>query len=190
MLDKAKSFFFGKFSELLIYSLGLFFLFTTGFLFAKTNKTKSNSKLPKIVIISTGGTIASTTDSKTNVAIPTISGKDLIAQVPEIAKIADVQVIEFSNIDSSQMTPEIWSRLSRITDKVLKDPAVKGAVITHGTDTMSEGAYFLNLTLKTTKPVVFVGAMRSSSHPYPDGPFNLLSGVFIKPVLIKPQIGA
>ena len=75
------------------------------------------------------------------------------------------------------MTPELWAKLSKKVDEVLNDPKIKGAVVTHGTDTMSEGAYFLELTVKSEKPVVFVGAMRDASDLSPDGPANILNAV-------------
>jgi L-asparaginase len=74
-----------------------------------------------------------------------------------------------------QANPGCW--LCPKTFKVLKDPSIKGAVIAHGTDTMAEGSYFLDLTLKTDKPVVFVGAMRDASDVSPDGPANILNAV-------------
>jgi L-asparaginase len=77
------------------------------------------------------------------------------------------------------MTPEIWARLSRVVDQELSDPAVAGAVVTHGTDTMAEGAFFLDLTLTSPKTVVFTGAMRDASDPSPDGPLNILNAVTI-----------
>jgi len=130
-----------------------------------------------VAIITTGGTIAEKIDPKTGGAVPAVSGKDLIDAVPELKKIAKIKVIEFSNIDSSQMRPQIWAKLSKKVDQVLSDPKITGAVITHGTDTMAEGAYFLDLTLKSNKPVVFVGAMRDASDLSPDGPANLLNAV-------------
>ena len=133
--------------------------------------------LPNVTIIATGGTIAEKVDPKTGGAVPALTGKDIIAAVPELAKIANVEVINFSNIDSSQMTPEIWAKLSLKVDEVLKRPEVKGVVVTHGTDTLSEGAYFLDLTLTSDKPVVFVGAMRDASDTSPDGPANILNAV-------------
>jgi L-asparaginase len=133
--------------------------------------------LPGVVVITTGGTIAEKADPETGGAVPALSGKALLQAVPELAGIADISVVNFSNIDSSQMTPEKWAGLSRTVDKHLADPGVKGAVITHGTDTMAEGAYFLDLTLKTEKPVVFVGAMRDASDLSPDGPANIFNGV-------------
>jgi L-asparaginase len=133
--------------------------------------------LPKVAIVTTGGTIAEKTDPKTGGAVPAVSGNDLIEAVPGLAKIADIQVVNFSNIDSSQMTPDMWAGLSKTVDKLLADPQIKGAVVTHGTDSMAEGSYFLNLTLKSDKPVVFVGAMRDASDLSPDGPANILNAV-------------
>ena len=135
------------------------------------------AELPKVAIVTTGGTIAEKLDPKTGGAVPAVSGKDLTEAVPGLSKAADIEVVEFSNIDSSQMTPALWAKLSATVDGLLADPAIKGAVVTHGTDTMAEGAYFLELTLKSDKPVVFVGAMRDASDVSPDGPANILNAV-------------
>jgi L-asparaginase len=135
------------------------------------------AELPTVAIVTTGGTIAEKTDPKTGGAVPAVSGKDLLEAVPGLAKVANIKVVEFSNIDSSQMTPAMWAKLSATVDGLLADPAIAGAVVTHGTDTMAEGAYFLDLTLKSEKPVVFVGAMRDASDVSPDGPANILNAV-------------
>ena len=135
------------------------------------------AELPTVAIVTTGGTIAEKLDPKTGGAVPAVSGKDLLAAVPGLSKVANIKVIEFSNIDSSQMTPEMWAKLSAKVDEVLADPEIKGVVVTHGTDTMAEGAYFLDLTLRSDKPVAFVGAMRDASDPSPDGPANILNAV-------------
>ncbi len=135
------------------------------------------AELPTVAIVTTGGTIAEKVDPKTGGAVPALSGKKLLKAVPDIAKVANIKVVNYSNIDSSQMTPKLWAGLSRVVDKQLEDPLIKGAVITHGTDTMAEGAYFLDLTLKSNKPVVFVGAMRDASDLSPDGPANIFNGV-------------
>ena len=137
----------------------------------------SQAELPTVAVISTGGTIAEKTNPRTGGAVPALSGKDLLDAVPQLAKVAKIKVVKYSNIDSSQMTPELWAGLSKTVDQVLADPSIKGAVITHGTDTMAEGSYFLDLTLKTDKPVVFVGAMRDASDVSPDGPANILDAV-------------
>lgn len=133
--------------------------------------------LPNVIIVTTGGTIAEATDPKTGAAIPTVSGDELVAAVPGLSKIANIDVVNFSNIDSSQMTPDIWAKLSKTVDDILKNPKVTGVVITHGTDTMAEGSYFLDLTLTSDKPVVFVGSMRDASDLSPDGPANILNAV-------------
>ncbi len=140
---------------------------------------KKETDLPNITIVTTGGTIAEKTDPKTGGAVPAVSGKDLIDAVPGLSKAANIEVANFSNIDSSQMTPELWSKLSKKVDEILKDSKVKGVVVTHGTDTMAEGAYFLDLTVKSKKPVVFVGAMRDASDVSPDGPANILNAVIL-----------
>jgi len=132
---------------------------------------------PKVIIVTTGGTIAEKDDPKTGGAVPAVSGKDLIQAVPGLGKLADIDVVQFSNIDSSHMTPELWRNLSEKVDGVLQDSRVKGVVVTHGTDTMAEGAYFLDITLKSNKPVVFVGAMRDASDLSPDGPANIYNAV-------------
>jgi L-asparaginase len=137
----------------------------------------SRAQLPTVAVITTGGTIAEKTDRLTGGAVPALSGKDLLEAVPQLAKVAKIKVVNYSNIDSSQMTPELWAGLSKTVDQVLADAAIKGAVITHGTDTMAEGSYFLDLTLKTDKPVVFVGAMRDASDVSADGPANILDAV-------------
>jgi L-asparaginase len=140
-------------------------------------KSPATGELPTVVIVTTGGTIAEKTDKKTGGAVPAVSGKDLIAAVPSLARIARIKVINLSDIDSSQMTPQLWAKLSNKVSEVLKDPEVSGAVVTHGTDTMAEGAYFLDLTVDSNKPVVFVGAMRDASDMSPDGPFNIFNAV-------------
>ena len=140
-------------------------------------KASENSELPTVAIVTTGGTIAEKTDKKTGGAVPAVSGKDLIDAVPSLAKIANIKVFNFSNIDSSQMTPTLWAKLSKKVSEILKDQKISGAVITHGTDTMAEGAYFLDLSVDSDKSVVFVGAMRDASDVSPDGPVNILNAV-------------
>jgi L-asparaginase len=148
-----------------------------GLCLSEDAKTDRNPDLPTVVVVTTGGTIAEKTDKKTGGAVPAVSGKDLVEAVPGLAKIANIKVINFSNIDSSQMTPELWAKLSKTVMKTLRDPKVRGVVVTHGTDTMAEGSYFLDLTVESDKPVVFVGAMRDASDMSPDGPFNLYNAV-------------
>ena len=135
------------------------------------------AELPTVAVITTGGTIAEKIDPATGGAVPALTGKTLLETIPELAKVAKIKVIQYSNIDSSQMTPEMWAGLSKTVDEVIAAPSIKGAVVTHGTDTMAEGSYFLDLTLKTDKPVVFVGAMRDVSEVSPDGPANIRDAI-------------
>lgn len=135
-------------------------------------------QLPLVVIVSTGGTIAEKTDSAGG-AVPALSGQDLVKAVPGLAQVARLKVINLVDIDSSQMTPAIWARLSRTVSQELARPEVAGAVVTHGTDTMAEGAWFLDMTVTSPKTVVFTGAMRDASDPSPDGPINILNAVTI-----------
>ncbi len=133
--------------------------------------------LLSVAIIATGGTIAERTDPKTGGAVPAVSAKDLVAAVPGLAEVANIGVYQFSNIDSSQMTPRDWAGLSVALDEILSRPGISGAVVTHGTDTMADGAFFVDVTLKSNKPVVFTGAMNDASSPNPDGPGNLHDAV-------------
>lgn len=145
---------------------------------ADTRSTEAyNPSLPKVVIVTTGGTVAMKYDPASGGVVPALSGKDLIAAVPGLGKIANIETVGFCNIDSSQMTPKIWRDLSAKVQKVLERSDVQGVVITHGTDTMAEGAYFLETTLASKKPVAFVGAMRSASDLSPDGPANIYNAV-------------
>ena len=139
----------------------------------------ADDQLPLVVIVTTGGTIAEKYDPATGGVVPAVSGDDLIAAVPGLQDIARIEVVEFCNIDSSQMTPGIWRNLSATVQGILERPDVRGVVVTHGTDTMAEGAFFLETTLESRKPVAFVGSMRSGSGLSPDGPANLYNAVLL-----------
>ena len=134
-------------------------------------------KLPHVVIVTTGGTVAMKLDEKRGALVPAVSGKDLIEAVPGLGKIATIETQEFINIDSSQMVPQIWRDLSEKVDSILAREDVTGVVVTHGTDTMEEGAFFLQSTLKSKKTVAFVGAQRSASDLSADGPANIYDAV-------------
>jgi len=132
---------------------------------------------PTVAVVATGGTIAMKVDPTTGAPVPALSGEDLTAAVPKLKEIANVRVVEFSNIPSDYMGPDRWPSLTKKVEEVLADPSVAGAVITHGTDTLDQTAYFLDLTLKSDKPVVAVGAQRNASDWDTDGPRNLLNAV-------------
>ncbi len=133
----------------------------------------------KIVILTTGGTIAGIGEAgkDTGYVSGQVSGESLVASVPELAEYADVRVEEICNINSDDMTDRIWIELANRVRELQEDESVDGIVITHGTDTMDETAYFLSLTVKCEKPVVFTGSMKPSTAKNPDGPANLLGAV-------------
>ena len=133
--------------------------------------------LPVVAVLSTGGTIASKHNPAKGGYEPALSGEDLIGAVPAIRKIAQIQVEQISNISSSDMTPEIWIRLAGRVNDLLAKPNIAGIVVTHGTNTLEETAYFLDLTTTSTKPVILVGAQRPASDPDSDGPRNLLDAI-------------
>ncbi len=133
----------------------------------------------RIAILGTGGTIAGFIDSTIATTGYTAGAIDidvLIKAVPQIRDLADISWEQIANIDSSNMYDEIWLRLAKKIAKLFAE-GIDGVVITHGTDTMEETAYFLNLTIKSDKPVVLVGAMRPSTAISADGPKNLYNAV-------------
>lgn len=133
----------------------------------------------RIAILGTGGTIAGFIDSTIATTGYTAGAIDidvLIKAVPQIRDLADISWEQIANIDSSNMCDEIWLRLAKKIAKLFAE-GIDGVMITHGTDTMEETAYFLNLTIKSDKPVVLVGAMRPSTAISADGPKNLYNAV-------------
>lgn len=133
----------------------------------------------RIVVLATGGTIAGVGESgkDTGYVSGQISGDALVASIPELADFADVKVEQVCNINSDDITDRIWIDLANRVKELQEDESVDGIVITHGTDTMDETAYFLSLTVKCEKPVIFTGSMKPSTAKNPDGPANLLGAV-------------
>ena len=134
----------------------------------------------KIVIIGTGGTIAGQSASDadlTGYQAGAIGVDDLLSSVPELGDYGPLESKQLCNIDSSDMTTDLWLSLSRLVQKEVAREDVAGVVITHGTDTMEESAYFLHLTVSTDKPIVVTGSMRPASAISADGPLNLLNAV-------------
>ncbi len=136
---------------------------------------------PVVWILSTGGTIASqgaSSTSLTDYKAGVLTGRDLVKAVPEIAEVADVKVEQIANVGSPNITIAHWLTLAtRINRIFTEEPATAGVVITHGTNTLEETAYFLNLTVKHDRPVVLVGSMRPATAISADGPLNLLNAV-------------
>lgn len=140
--------------------------------------TFSASALPKIHILATGGTIAGSGESatKTNYTAGQVAISSLLDAVPEVNQIANVTGEQIVSIGSQDMTDDVWLTLANRINELLAGDC-DGIVITHGTDTMEETAYFLNLTVKSNKPVVITGAMRPSTAMSADGPLNLYNAV-------------
>lgn len=129
----------------------------------------------KVVILATGGTIAGVGDKgKTAGYKPgSLTAEDLISAVPELEEVAAIEAIQVCNVNSDDITDQIWLELANTINEMAEDPDVAGFVVTHGTDTMEETAYFLNLAVKTDKPVVLTGSMRPATSISADGPMNL-----------------
>jgi L-asparaginase len=133
--------------------------------------------MKKLLIITTGGTIAMKRDAATHSISPAKSGQEFLASVPEMQKHARVELIEFSNIDSSDMTPEMMFRLAKLVRNHIRRDDIDGIIITHGTDTLEETAYMIDLLVEDCKPIVLTAAMRSFDEPGTDAPTNLLASV-------------
>ena len=137
-------------------------------------------KKPRIAVLATGGTIAGSAPSPsviTGYRAGVIGVDALLSAVPGVESIADVSGEQLCNIDSKDMTDEIWRRLAARVNEIVAKNEADGVVITHGTDTLEETAFFLSLTVKTEKPVVLTGAMRPATAQNADGPRNLFDAV-------------
>lgn len=139
--------------------------------------------MKNIVILATGGTIAGVSGSMTDTASyhPAILPiEEIICGIAgPIHEVAHISSEQIAQIDSAEMTHQIWFTLANRINTLLADPAVDGIVVTHGTDTLEETAYFLNLVVKSAKPVVVVGAMRPASALSSDGPMNLYNAIIL-----------
>lgn len=135
--------------------------------------------LPVVSMIATGGTIAMKIDPVKKAPVPAISGEELVATVPEIAKVARIEVSNIANVPSEYMDPVLWVKLQKAVVEALARPEVAGVIVSHGTDTLEETAYFLDLTVDSEKPIVLIGAQRNASEKDFDGPRNLLNAARI-----------
>ncbi|KAE8341260.1 hypothetical protein BDV24DRAFT_174902 [Aspergillus arachidicola] len=147
------------------------------------NFTQMNTALPNVTIFATGGTIAGSSadnTATTGYKAGAVGIQTLIDAVPEMLNVANVAGVQVTNVGSPDITSDILLRLSKqINEVVCNDPTMAGAVVTHGTDTLEESAFFLDATVNCRKPVVIVGAMRPSTAISADGPLNLLQSVTV-----------
>ena len=131
----------------------------------------------RIAIYFTGGTISMKYDATIGAAVPALSGEEILEHVPGASEIAQLEIIDFGRYPGPHMVPQVMIELSvRVRETLARDD-IDGVVVTHGTDTLEETAYLLDLTVASDKPVVLVGAMRVISDVGWDGPYNLLSAI-------------
>ncbi len=135
--------------------------------------------LPTITILATGGTIAGAQPKEGDPGYKagSLSIDSLVSAAPGLDKLARIRGEQVASIGSQDMNDEVWLKLARRANEVLASPDVAGVVVTHGTDTLEETGFFLDLVLKSDKPVVLVGSMRPATSTSPDGPLNLYNGV-------------
>lgn len=134
-----------------------------------------------VVVLATGGTIAGVGEAgkTTGYTSGSLTADELLQAVPELEEVANIKAYQICNVNSDDITDEIWLQLANTINHMAQDPNVSGFVITHGTDTLEETAYFLNLTVKTDKPVVLTGSMRPATSISADGPMNLYQSVCV-----------
>lgn len=131
----------------------------------------------KIAMIFTGGTIAMKIDPDLHAAIPALNADEILSMIKNIGDLTELEIINFANLPSPHITPDVMMELYKLTREKLKDETITGVIITHGTDTLEETAYLLDLLLDTQKPVVVVGAMRNFSELGYDGSSNLSAAI-------------
>ena len=131
----------------------------------------------RVHVLFTGGTISMRIDPATHAAVPALSGEEIVAHVAGLRKEARLTLEDYSRLPGPHVTPDWMWRLKDHAAELLRRDDVDAVVLTHGTDTLEETAFLLDLTLDSPKPVVFCGAMRTISEPGWDGPANLMAAV-------------
>lgn len=131
----------------------------------------------RVAAIFTGGTISMKIDPRISAAIPALSSEEIMSMVTNIDRFADIEIVDFERIPGPHMTPQKMMDLSNLIKRIVKRNDIDGVIITHGTDSLEETAFLLDLNIQTEKPVVVVGAMRNSSELGYDGPSNLASAI-------------
>lgn len=143
--------------------------------------------MKRVLFLFTGGTISMKIDAARGGAVPALSGQEILASVAGLPELVQPEVIDFARLPGPHMTPELMFSLSEVLNANLDRDEIDAAVITHGTDTLEETAYLLDLRLRSTKPVAIVGALRNSSELGWDGPRNLHAAV--RTVVTESAIG-
>ena len=140
-----------------------------------------NAQLPRVIILGTGGTIAGAGASADRAAYTAgkIPIEDLIGAIPTVKKIANISGEQISSVGSQDMTIDIWKKLAVRINQIITNKEADGIVVTHGTDTQEETAYFLDLVIPSAMPVVLTGSMRSSTAISADGPKNLYDAITV-----------
>lgn len=143
--------------------------------------SQAEGNKPNVVILATGGTIAgaAATGTQSGYTSGKVTIDDMINSVPGIRDLANLKGEQVANVGSQDMSFDVLLKVAKRANELLATPNVDGIVITHGTDTMEESAFFLNLTVKSDKPVVMVGSMRPSTAVSADGPLNLYDAVAV-----------
>src|SRR6187397_1652932 len=141
----------------------------------------TQAALPTVMVLATGGTIAGAAGSDVQAAYKAgqVGVDQLLAAVPQAKKLANLRGEQIANIGSQDMNDQVWLALARRVNELAAQADVAGIVITHGTDTIEETAYFLNLVVKSKKPVVLTAAMRPSTALSADGPLNFFNAVAV-----------
>ena len=145
------------------------------------NGSIADPSLPTVVVLATGGTIAgaAATDVQAGYTSGKVGVEQLLDAVPQTKKLANLRGEQISNIGSQDMNDTVWVKLGTRVNELLARPDVSGVVITHGTDTIEETAYFLNLVVRSKKPVVLTASMRPSTALSADGPLNFYNAVAV-----------
>ncbi len=133
----------------------------------------------KVGLIFTGGTISMRIDESTGGAVPYLSGNDLIELVPSLKELAEFEIYDFGKYPGPHMTLDLMMQLKNIVKTYIERNDITGVVITHGTDTLEETAYLLDLTINSSKPIVLTGSMKNSSEPDWDGEKNLIDSITV-----------
>lgn len=135
--------------------------------------------MKRILVVFTGGTFSMKIDEKTGGAVPYFSGNELIQMIPGAYELAEIETFDFGKYPGPHITPELMLQLSKKIKDFISTDKYDGVIVTHGTDTLEETAYLLDLTIKTEKPIVIIGAMKNSSEADWDGPRNLLDALHV-----------